>query len=282
MMLSEGVSSRVDEAVKKILDEEEKKTSSSEDEPSEKIEESVDDEPISVDKLQEEEVDASSEMPEEEMVEEKEEKVELDLDEPAEEEEVEEVPSEKELSEVYKKVMAEVTVAKLPPDVQSVEKEADAKEMEWTDAEAEDKKVFAMKESKTLKKLLAIHRNTVRENHSLRNLVQKLVNEMKEVNLFNQKLVQSRKLVSEHSLNDRDYKAVLAKFDSAKSITEVNAIYNAFSSAFRMNESKVTSGIARKVGNLSRSVIKESRDNDRTGERGDSFARMNELAGIKE
>lgn len=288
LVLEGRVKPKVDEAIKKIFEEDEmggmsqnfmKKEDAKEEvdfedegEGEEKVEldlddidsevkEEVDDEPINIDKIHEEEED---------MFEAK------DKD----EEKEEDVPDDKELDEVYKRVLKEVEVGKLPSDVTPVEKAKEAPEKDWQEGEAEGKPVATVKESKTLRKLLAIHRNVVKENKVLKAQLRKTVGQINEINLFNKKLLMSMKLFNEHNLSGREQKAILSDFDSAKTISEAKATYKAYAKSLTMGKAKMNENISRKIGMPNRTVIKETREDRRDDNTVD--ARMMELANLNE
>ena len=209
-----------------------------------------------------------------EPVEEKKEKVD------GEEEEEEEVPNDEELEEVYEMIMKEMTVGGLPKDVTDTEKATGkVKEKNWDEADVEGKnKTFTVKESKMLKRLLAVHRNTLAESKKKDMVIAKLVREMKGINLYNTRLIYASKVLGESTLTNTDRKRVLAMFDKAKSINECEAIYNSFTSAFSMSKARLNESVSRKIAGLNKTVLKESgKGND--SEDAD-LSRMGKLAGL--
>ena len=108
--------------------------------------------------------------------------------------------------------------------------------------------------------------------------LEKLISEMKGINLFNTKLLYSQKILGENTLSNTERKRVLYMFDTAKSINECKAIYRSFTNALTFNKSRLQEGISRKIGSLNRTQLNESgkkggEDKDRN--------RMFVLAGIK-
>jgi len=200
-------------------------------------------------------------------------------DEPVKEEGVE-TPSVSEIAEVYEMIMKEMQITALPKDViEKPEDAVDVTEGDWADGKPEGtEKKFQVKESKMLKKLLRMFRESVNSNNQKDVLIRKLISEMKGINLFNTKLLYSQKILGENTLSNTERKRVLYMFDTAKSINECKAIYRSFTNALTFNKSRLQEGISRKIGSLNRTQLNESgkkggEDKDRN--------RMFVLAGIK-
>lgn len=276
-ILNEKLNRRVNEEVEKIFEEEEEKkeekvelelgkedVKKEEEEEEKKGESFVDVNPMEEFGMKEEEEEKKGEKEEEE--------------EEEKEEEEEEVPSSEELGEVYEMIMKEMQVGPLPKDVTEVEKEAKPKEKDWAEGEAEGKnKTFQVKESKMLKNLLRLHRDTVSESKKKDEIISKLVKEMKDINLFNTKLLYATKILGENVLNVSERKRVLSMFDAAGSPHECKAVYNSFTTALGMNKGKLNESITRKIGGLNKTVLKENAT--REDSNGD-LDRMHRLAGL--
>lgn len=149
-------------------------------------------------------------------------------------------------------------------------------ESHWAEEEASDSEDWTVKESAYRKKLSSFSRlgkKLQRENKELREVCSFLKRNLQEVNLFNNKLLYTNKVIQGTGLNNKQRLSVIEAFDKAASLREVELVYNSLSESLKiagvMSEGKVKKPVrgkspTRRVGTsgtsrtLNESVDRES------------------------
>lgn len=142
----------------------------------------------------------------------------------------------------------------------------DAKEAGWETKKAPAAKDMTVKENRALKAKVA---TLVKENTVLRKANQNLQRTIKEVNLFNSKVLYATKILQNESLSRGQKEDLVKRMDSVKTVSEAKSLFESVSFALRlMSENKgkaPKSRLAEALGSKnvpsSQKVISESRQN---------------------
>lgn len=151
----------------------------------------------------------------------------------------------------------------------------------WNDEEAPDAQDWSMKEAKYVKQI----KKLVKERNEAVTAFRKLHGQLKEVNLFNSKLVYTNKLLQKSHLNERQRSNVIETFDRAQSIREVELVYRSLSESLKIAgalvESKRTvQGKSSRTVQRSNSMLNEGAQRGEEKQSDDFSRRMKELSGI--
>lgn len=142
------------------------------------------------------------------------------------------------------------------------------------DAE-EDEEDEGMEENKNVKaEIKNIKRENLKlkkENIRLQKGLQKLSGHVKEVNLFNSRLLGATKIMNDMSLTKNERAKVINAFDDCETISEVKRVYRVLREAYRATSKTPRN---RKNRRNVKSVLGESKENN------NEIARLQELAGI--
>jgi len=217
------------------------------------------------------------------------------------EEEVEEVVEytnedlKRALSEILQDTMTEATVTKSFGDVQDPTPKtaggkqqtgiADEKsgEHQWVDETPPDSEDWTVKESRYRKAIMALKEQVgvykqYKEGYSF------LRKEMKELNLFNNRLLYTNNILQNTNLSNKQRKAVVEMFDAAKSIREVELTYKTLSEGLKIagvvSESKKNFKKGRSSTFTTSSSGKILKESLQRGEEDSQSARWELLAGI--
>jgi len=122
-------------------------------------------------------------------------------------------------------------------------------ESHWSEEEASDSEDWTVKESAYRKKLSSFARmgkQLQRENKELKEVCSFLKRNLTEVNLFNNKLLYTNKVIQGSGLNNKQRISVIEAFDRAGSLREVELVFKSISESLKiagvMSEGKVKKG----------------------------------------
>jgi hypothetical protein len=162
----------------------------------------------------------------------------------------------------------------------------------WNDEEGVDFKDWTVKEAKqAFAQLKSRNSSLVKENADYKKAYTILREKLQEVNLFNNKLLYTQKLLGSKELNNKQRLGIIEAFDRAENIREVELVYRSLSESFKIagvvSESKQERASVAKSSRLSTpssTLLKEAVLNEDKAAKGpvDFATRMQELAGLKE
>ena len=199
-----------------------------------------------------------------------------------EEEEKTETESETEEDEDFN--LEEMSEADLEGFIKEVVQEmADSGELEGGSGEAEETEAEEVTEAKVKKMPTKPKVKQMKENKNLREAVllkqvEKMKNELQEVNVLNAKLLYASKIFKSKNLSESQKTKVLDAFDKATTVKGAKLIYETLIETLIERKTSITENL--KLGSSSKAIM-SSKKKEGIVDADGSFARMVELAGIK-
>lgn len=192
------------------------------------------------------------------------------------EEEVEEVVelTAEDLQKALSEVLKEATVTKNFGDAQDPTPKSaggkgekgiagNEKEGNWNEQEAPASEDWTVKEAK----MTRVIRGLDKELKEYKSVCSYLKSQLKEVALFNNKLLYTNKVLQSMSLNNKQRSTVVEMFDNAKTMDEVKLVYKTLHEGFKIagvvSESKKKTSVKSKSSSVmspSQTLIKEGRE----------------------